>query len=121
MKKKMIFMPFFFVGMAALVTWVLMLLWNWLMPALFGLSVISFWQAAGLLVLSKILFGGFHMGKKHGCCCGGKHHHGWKAKFKNKWNNMSDEDKKRWEAKFAGTAYSGAAIEEKDSKLNEDE
>lgn len=35
-----------------------MLLWNWLMPLVFGLMTISFWQALGLLVLSKILFGG---------------------------------------------------------------
>lgn len=36
----------------------LMLLWNWLMPAIFGLGLITFWQALGLLVLSKIIFGG---------------------------------------------------------------
>jgi hypothetical protein len=35
------------------------LLWNWLLPALFGLPRISFEQALGLLVLSRILFGGF--------------------------------------------------------------
>ena len=33
-----------------------MWLWNWLMPAIFGLPVITFWQAFGLLVLSHILF-----------------------------------------------------------------
>jgi len=33
---------------------------DWLAPAIFGLHTISFWQALGLLVLSKILFGGFH-------------------------------------------------------------
>src|SRR6266851_1624825 len=38
---------------------VVMSLWNWLMPALFGWHLINFWQAAGILVLSKILFGGF--------------------------------------------------------------
>lgn len=38
----------------------LMLLWNWLMPVIFGLTVISFWQALGLLALSKILFGKGH-------------------------------------------------------------
>ena len=38
---------------------VVMGLWNWLMPGLFGLKLISYWQAMGLLVLSKILFGGF--------------------------------------------------------------
>lgn len=36
-----------------------MWLWNWLMPVLFGLHVITFWQALGILVLSKILFSGF--------------------------------------------------------------
>ncbi len=35
-----------------------MLLWNWLMPALFGLSPVTFWQAFGLLALCRILFGG---------------------------------------------------------------
>ena len=34
-----------------------MVLWNWLMPTLFGLPAIGFWQALGLLVLSRILFG----------------------------------------------------------------
>lgn len=37
-------------------------LWNWLLPELFGWPVVSFWQALGLLVLSRILFGGFGMG-----------------------------------------------------------
>ncbi|SHI56615.1 magnesium transporter [Pseudozobellia thermophila] len=36
-----------------------MWLWNWLMPDIFGLTVISYWQAVGILVLAKILFGGF--------------------------------------------------------------
>jgi hypothetical protein len=34
-------------------------LWNWLMPSIFGLRPLSFWQAVGLLGLSWILFGGF--------------------------------------------------------------
>ncbi len=33
-----------------------MLLWNWLMPEIFGLSEITFWQAIGLNVLCTILF-----------------------------------------------------------------
>lgn len=33
-------------------------LWNWLLPSLFGLPVVTFWQALGLLALSRILFGG---------------------------------------------------------------
>ena len=39
-----------------------MLLWNWLAPALFGLPEVTFWQALGLLALCRILFGGFGLG-----------------------------------------------------------
>ncbi len=46
-----------------------MLLWNWLIPVLFGCKAIGFLQAVGLLVLSRILFGGFHRR------CGHGHHH----------------------------------------------
>jgi hypothetical protein len=38
---------------------VVRLLWNWLLPPLFGWRQISFWQALGLLALCRILFGGF--------------------------------------------------------------
>ena len=34
-------------------------LWNWLLPPLFGIRQITFWQALGILVLCRILFGGF--------------------------------------------------------------
>src|SRR5438128_10745394 len=34
-------------------------LWNWLMPVIFGWRMVTFWQALGLLILSKILFAGF--------------------------------------------------------------
>jgi len=34
-------------------------LWNWLLPAIFGWSQITFWQALGILALCRILFGGF--------------------------------------------------------------
>ena len=37
---------------------VVMLLWNWLLPAIFGWPQITFWQALGLLALCRILFGG---------------------------------------------------------------
>jgi len=38
---------------------VVMLLWNWLLPELFGWRQVTFWQALGLLALCRILFGGF--------------------------------------------------------------
>jgi len=45
----------------ALGGWVVMSLWNWLLPALFGWPQVTFWQALGILALSRILFGGFGM------------------------------------------------------------
>ena len=45
-------------GFLALCGWVVMLLWNWLMPDIFGLKTLTFWQASGLLVLTSILFKG---------------------------------------------------------------
>ncbi len=44
------------VGLALLFGFVVMLLWNWLMPDIFGLRKITYWQAWGLVVLSHILF-----------------------------------------------------------------
>ena len=43
----------------------MMLLWNWLMPDLFGLQTIGFWQACGLLVLSSLLFGNTNSSKSN--------------------------------------------------------
>lgn len=41
---------------------VVRLLWNWLLPPLFGVREVTFWQALGLLALCRILFGGFGRG-----------------------------------------------------------
>jgi hypothetical protein len=51
-------------------------LWNWLLPEIFGLRQITFWQALGLLALCRILFGGFGRGGgRHGD--GGSRHRKW--------------------------------------------
>src|SRR5580658_10449780 len=44
---------------AALFGFIVMSLWNVVVPAVFGGKIITFWQALGLLVLSRILVGGF--------------------------------------------------------------
>ena len=54
--------PLAVLGMLAFITIggvVVRLLWNWLLPPLFGWHQITFWQALGLLALCRILFGGF--------------------------------------------------------------
>ncbi len=80
---------------AFLLGYVVMSLWNWLMPDLFHLGMITYWQAFGILILAKILFGGFK--GRHGCCgCGSRHwkHHGhWRSRWKEKWEGMSEEER----------------------------
>ncbi len=67
---------------------VVMSLWNWLMPALFGWRLISFWQALGLLVLSKILFGGFHR-------AAGRHVY-WRRRMMERWEQMTPEEREKF-------------------------
>ena len=66
---------------------VVMRLWNWLMPEIFGLKMISFAQALGLLILSKILLGGLH---RH--AGGGR---GWKRQMEERWGKMSPQERER--------------------------
>ncbi len=76
------------IGIAAL-GWVVMALWNWLLPNLFsGVSEISYVQAMGVLLLSKILFGGH---------CGGHrrwHHH--------RLENMTPEEREKFQSGMRG-------------------
>lgn len=73
---------------------VTMMLWNWLVPDLFNGPVISFWQALGLVVLSKILFGGLG-GKSNR----GGHAH-WKHRYKDKLAGMTPEERERFKEKM---------------------
>lgn len=67
-KKWMWIAPLALLGFALFVALggeVVRLLWNWLMPDLFGWRTIGFWQALGLLALCRILFGGLGGGHAH--------------------------------------------------------
>jgi hypothetical protein len=75
------------ITMLALVTWVLMSLWNVLVPELFRGPTLGFWQAAGLLVLARILFGSWR---------GRGWHRGWRRRhFKERWQSMTPEERDR--------------------------
>ena len=58
-KRFFFFIPMILFGLSA-ISYIVMLLWNWLMPVIFQLPTISFLQAAGLFALSKILFSSFN-------------------------------------------------------------
>ncbi len=77
-------------GVAALGL-VVMGLWNWLIPAIFtGAHEISYWQAMGILLLSKILFGGFR--GPHGFRGGPGH---WQRE---RWARMTPEEREKLQA-----------------------
>jgi len=63
-------------------------LWNWLLPALFGWRQITFWQALGLLVLCRILFGGY----------GGHGHDNskWRGPKDKRWEGMTPEEREKF-------------------------
>lgn len=69
---------------------VVMLLWNWLAPALFGFPQITFWQALGLLALCRILFGGFGLGD------GGSHRSKSRRRMRERWEQMTPEERERF-------------------------
>ena len=99
--------PLVLAGIAAL-GYVVMLLWNWLLPALFdGTHEINYFQAVGVLVLSKILFGM----RGHGSC-----HQRW---HRHRWEHMSPEEREKFQAGMSGCCGgkckdSGSASEKQD-------
>lgn len=95
-------------------------LWNWIVPGVFSGPQITFGEALGILVLSKILFGGFSGGgkwKHHHCGCGyghgGSHH--WKDKWKEKMAarmaNMTPEEKEKFKQKMYRCGWSDESTE----------
>jgi hypothetical protein len=64
---------------------IVMSLWNWLMPAIFSLHTITYWQALGLLILAKIFFGGFRGGP------GGMRRH-----MRENWEHLTPEERAKF-------------------------
>lgn len=75
---------------------IIMYLWNWLMPGLFGLHTVTFWQGLGLLLLCKLLFGGFH---RHG----GRGR--WGEDRRARWEQMTPEEREKLRAGMRGRGW----------------
>jgi hypothetical protein len=84
----------FAVLLVAFLGFVVMSLWNWLTPALFTWHPISFWQAVGLLILSKILFGGFR-GRP-------ERHLYWRRRMMERWQQMTPEERENFRQGMRG-------------------
>jgi Ca2+/H+ antiporter, TMEM165/GDT1 family len=72
-----------------------MLLWNNVLVNVINVHIISFWQALGILVLSKILFGGFFSGR-------GRRFGNWRLRMHDKWNNMTPEEQEKFRQQWYG-------------------
>jgi len=74
---------------------VVKLLWNWLLPTLFGAPEITFWQALGLLALCRILFGGFRL-------AGGRSRSRVGRRMAERWERMTPEEREALRQRLRG-------------------
>lgn len=76
----------------AAISGAVMLLWNWLIPGIFGLATINFWQALGLFALARLLFGrlGFGHGRR---MMHGRMHGMGENPIHEKWMKMTPEER----------------------------
>ncbi len=91
---RFVFIPLAAVAFLSLISFAVMQLWNNLLPAILHVGVITFWQAMGLFVLCKLLFG-FGRGGRGGM--GGP----WMRRgMENKFRNMTPEQRERFKERF---------------------
>ena len=91
---KFILLPILGIGFVAFIGWVVMSLWNHILPGLIpGVGTLTYIKALGLLLLSRILFGGFK---------GGGHKPNFRRNkaWQSKMMNMSDEEKEKFKAEW---------------------
>ena len=97
-KRKWVFLAPLALLAMALFIWIggelVMHLWNWLLPALFGWRQITFWQAVGLLALCRILFGG--VGAR------GSHRPHFRRRMRERWEKMTPEEREKFRESFRG-------------------
>src|SRR5437867_1422792 len=99
-RRLVMFAPMFLVGAAVFIAaggGVVRALWNWLLPPLFGLPAITFWQALGILALCRILFGRFSMQ--------GGSRYDYRRRMEERWKNMTPEERERFRSSWRGRFF----------------
>ena len=87
---------------------IVMHLWNWLLPPLFGWRLITFWQALGILALCRILFGGVSGRGFHRSYSG--------RRMAERWGRMTPEEREKFRQGMRGRCGFGTpASESKES------
>jgi hypothetical protein len=118
----LMFAPFLLAFFLTVFGFAVKALWNWLMPLLFGLSTITFWQAWGLLLLSWILLGGFRGVGGYARSGYGRRDRGRGDRWERwrRWREMTPEQRaalreqldRCWEQAAGGSSTPGAAAPE---------
>ncbi|MFT3919011.1 hypothetical protein [Cloacibacterium sp.] len=118
-KKGKFLIALLFISALFLLPYIVMLLWNGILPEIIGVKNITYWQAVGIFILCKLLFGGFKRGgnhhhkkhqmmKKHfkNCCNNNDNKSSMKEALRDKFMNMSDEEREnfrqKWKDRFRG-------------------
>ena len=118
-KKGKFLIALLFIAGLFLLPYIVMLLWNGILPEIIGVKTITYWQAVGIFILCKLLFGGFkgggnHHHKKHqmmkrhfkNCCNNNDNKSSMKEALRDKFMNMSDEEREnfrqKWKDRFRG-------------------
>ena len=70
------------------------LLWNYALPPLLGIKIITYWQALALFLLSRILLGRISFTSP------GSHAAGWKKPWRTKWMQMTPEERKKFQEEW---------------------
>lgn len=81
------------IAFIAVVSWAVMLLWNYVVPPLFHGAAIGYWQAFALLVLCRILFGGVRGWR-------GGHGHWRRRMWRERWESLTPEERARLRERF---------------------
>jgi hypothetical protein len=87
--------------MVLLLSAIVMLLWNAILPPLLHVNNISYGQSIGLLILCRILFGSLRFGPPS------HKRFGPSNKLREKWMNMSDEEKARFKNEWQKRCHPG--------------
>ena len=107
--KRAFFIPIAIVAGVFIFSGVVMLLWNAVLPAVIGVHTVTYWQAMCILVLSKIIFGGFKGMHDHGHQYH-RHRH-MERDLREKWMQMDPQEREKmrselkneWKQRFGHT------------------
>jgi Ca2+/H+ antiporter, TMEM165/GDT1 family len=97
MKRYFLFPPLF-IGLVFLAAAIVMYLWNAIMPSLLNVGTLGYWQALGLLVLTRILFGGFHH----------RGHHHRPHFLHHRWSQLSEEEREKMREEWHNRCWCGS-------------